>query len=240
MIRSGFVALCGRPNVGKSTLVNAIVGSKVAIVSDKPQTTRRAIRGVATTRDSQLVLVDLPGIQRPRDALTERMAHRVEHAVADADAAVLVLNGEQPVGGGDRFLARSLAQSRLPVVVALNKVDRLARGRTVIALEAAAQLDVGDDVFPISARTGLGVPALVDALVARLPEGPMMFPPDVHSDQSELVEVAELIREPILNRTRQELPHAIEVEVTEIERVAGESCTYAPPSGSRPSRRRAS
>jgi GTP-binding protein Era len=150
--RSGFVALAGRPNVGKSTLVNALVGQKVAIVSDKPQTTRRAIRGVATKPDEwQLVLTDLPGVQRPRDVLTERMQKRVEHELAESDAAMLVLNGEQGVGGpGDRFIAEALRGANVPVVIAVNKVDRLDRTRTVAALAAAADLGLDGEVFPIS------------------------------------------------------------------------------------------
>ena len=154
--RSGFVALAGRPNVGKSTLVNSMVGHKVAIVSDKPQTTRRAIRGVVTAPDRfQLVLTDLPGVQRPRDALTERMQRRVESELEEADAALFVINGEQGVGPGDRFIAEALAGSPVPVVVAVNKVDRLDRPRTVLALQAAAELGLDDaEVFPVSARTG--------------------------------------------------------------------------------------
>src|SRR3954454_9972249 len=143
MSRSGFIALAGRPNVGKSTLVNAMVGRKVAIVSDKPQTTRRAIRGVATTPDWQLVLVDLPGVQRPRDALTERMQRRVERELEDSDGALLVLNGEEGVGPGDRFIASLLGGASAPVVVAVNKIDRLDRGRTLAALQEAADLGVG-------------------------------------------------------------------------------------------------
>ena len=183
MSRSGFVALAGRPNVGKSTLVNAIVGRKIAIVSDKPQTTRRAIRGVATTPHRQLVLVDLPGVQRPRDALTARMQSRVERELADSDVALLIVNGEEGVGPGDRFLAGLLRDARLAVVVAVNKIDRLDRPRTVLALDAAADLDVGDDVFPISARTGMGVPPLIDRLGEALPEGPFFFPEGEESDQ---------------------------------------------------------
>ncbi|HEU4702041.1 MAG TPA: GTPase Era [Conexibacter sp.] len=215
--RSGFVALAGRPNVGKSTLVNAIVGRKVAIVSDKPQTTRRAIRGVATTDDSQLVLVDLPGVQRPRDALTARMQRRVESELADADAALLIVNAVQGIGPGDRFIAQLLAGARTPVVVAVNKVDRCSRAEVAATLQAAAELGVGDDFFPISARTGQGLGALVDHLGSLLPEGPFFFPPEERSDQSEHVLLAELVREQVLRRTRQEVPHAVEVEVEEIE-----------------------
>jgi GTP-binding protein Era len=216
--RSGFVALAGRPNAGKSTLVNAIVGEKVAIVSDRPQTTRRAIRGVATGPDWQLVLVDLPGVQRPRDALTERMQRRVERELADADAALVVLNGEQGVGGpGDQFIARALERSPIPVVLAVNKVDRLDRARTVAALQAASELFEGAEVFPVSARTGAGVPGLVEHLVSLLPAGPMYFDSGQRSDQPEHVLVAELVREQVLARARQEVPHAVEVQVDEIE-----------------------
>jgi GTPase len=215
--RSGFVALAGRPNVGKSTLVNAIVGRKVAIVSDKPQTTRRAIRGVATTDDSQLVLVDLPGVQRPRDALTARMQRRVESELADADAALLLVNAVQGIGPGDRFIARLLAGARTPVVVAVNKVDRCSRAEIAETLQAVSELGIGDEFFPISARTGEGVGALVAYLSSLLPEGPFFFPAEERSDQSETVMLAELVREQVLRRTRQEVPHAVEVEVEEIE-----------------------
>lgn len=218
MTRSGFVALAGRPNVGKSTLVNAIVQDKVAIVSDRPQTTRRAIRGIRSRGDCQLVLVDLPGVQRPRDALTARMAARVQQELADSDAALLVLNAEQGVGPGDRFIATTLAQANLPVTIAVNKVDRLSRAATAAALSEAAALPVGDDVFPISARTGLGVSALVEHLSARLPEGPFLFAEEAVSDQPLPVVLAELVREAVIRRTFQEVPHAVEVIVEEIER----------------------
>ena len=218
--RSGFVALAGRPNVGKSTLVNYMVGHKVAIVSDKPQTTRRAIRGVVTVPDRyQLVLTDLPGVQRPRDALTSRMQQRVEQELGEADAALFVVNGDQGVGGaGDRFIAEALAAARIPIVIALNKIDRLNHQRTVEGLVTASDLGLPDaEVFPISARTGKGVPALVDYLAGLLPEGPFYFPPEDFSDQSEDVMLAELVREQVLLRTRQEVPHAVEVQIEEIE-----------------------
>ena len=215
--RSGFVALAGRPNAGKSTLVNRIVGGKVAIVSDKPQTTRREIRGIATAEDWQLVLVDLPGVQRPRDPLTERMQRSVERGLADSDAVLFVLNGEQQIGAGDRFIARAIVNAGTPVVTALNKIDRLDRGRTVTALSKAAELDVPGEIFPISARTGDGVGPLVDALVSYLPEGSFLYPPQDTSDMSERVRLAELVREQVLLRTREELPHAVEVEVDEID-----------------------
>ena len=217
MSRSGFVALAGRPNAGKSTLVNRIVGDKVAIVSDKPQTTRREIRGVATGDDWQLVLVDLPGVQRPRDALTERMQRQVERALADADAALFVLNGEQEIGPGDRFIADALKRSGVPAVTVLNKVDRLDRARTLRALTDAAALEVPGELFPISAKNGAGVAPVVEQLVSLVPEGPFMYPPDEQSDQSLELRLAELIREQVLLRTREELPHSVEVEIDEVE-----------------------
>jgi GTP-binding protein Era len=215
--RSGFVALAGRPNAGKSTLVNRIVGGKVAIVSDKPQTTRREIRGVATGDDWQLVLVDLPGVQKPRDTLTERMQRQVERTLADADAALFVLNGEQQIGHGDRFIAEALKRAGVPTVTVLNKVDRLDRPRTVKALSDAAGLGVDGELFPISAKSGEGVDPVVEELVALLPEGPFLYPAGERSDQSVELQIAELVREQVLLRTREELPHAVEVEVDEIE-----------------------
>ena len=214
----GFVALAGRPNVGKSTLVNALVGRKVAIVSDKPQTTRRAIRGVATAGDQQLVLVDLPGVQRPRDALTERMQRRVESELADSDAALFVVNGAQGVGPGDRFIATILARRRR-AGRARRQQGRPPRPRraSLAVLAAAAELDVGEDIFPISARTGEGMGPLREHLATLMPEGPFLFPPEDRSDQSEDVMLAELVREQVLRRTFQEVPHAVEVKVEEID-----------------------
>ena len=214
--RSGFVALAGRPNVGKSTLANAIVGAKVAIVSDKPQTTRRAIRGVANGPDWQLILVDLPGVQRPRDALTERMQQRVEHELGDADGCLLVVNAQQGIGPGDRFIATLLKGADVPVTIAVNKVDRAEQARVAATLSDAEALDVATEIFPVSARTGTGVQALVDHLVGLLPEGPLYFSAAQRSDQSPAVLLAELVREQILARTREEIPHAVEVEVEDI------------------------
>jgi len=219
MTRSGFVALAGRPNVGKSTFVNAVVGEKVAIVSDRPQTTRRAIRGVHQSGESQIVLVDLPGVQRPRDMLTSRMAKRVQQELEGSDAVLLMLNGEQGVGPGDRFIARTLLEAGVPVTVAVNKVDRLARQPLVAVLQEAAELAPGAEVFPISARRGTGVPELVAHLAEAMPQGPFMFGADATSDQSREVLFAELIREAVIRRTFQEIPHAVEVAVEEIERV---------------------
>jgi GTP-binding protein Era len=211
------VALAGRPNVGKSTFVNAVVGRKVAIVSDRPQTTRRAIRGVHRTGDCQLVLVDLPGVQRPRDALTARMARRVQQELEGSDAALLMLNGEQGVGPGDRFIAKTLSGARIPATIAVNKVDRLSRAALMATLQQAAELEVGEDVFPISARRGSGIPELVEHLAAQMPEGPFLFAEDATGDQPRELLLAELVREAVIRRTFQEVPHSVEVVVEEIE-----------------------
>jgi len=220
-VRSGFVGLAGRPNVGKSTLVNAIVGSHVVIVSSRPQTTRRAIRGVATDLEAerQLILVDLPGVQRPRDVLTERMQGRVERELADSDVVLFVINGEEGVGPGDCFIVRALlgAGAELPVICAVNKADRLGPNELVPVLAAAAGLEGVDEVFPISAKSGEGVEPLLGRLGELVPEGPYMYPPEDRSDQSSELLLAELIREQVLNRTRQEVPHSVEVSVLEVE-----------------------
>jgi GTPase len=217
---AGFVGLAGRPNVGKSTLVNAIVGSHVAIVSERPQTTRRAIRGVATdiAADWQLVMTDLPGVQRPRDALTERMQRRVEREIADSDAVLFVVNAEQGVGPGDRFISKALlsANAVTPVVCAVNKVDRLNNAELAAVLAATAELGGVDEIFPVSARKGNGLEPLIAKLVDLLPESHFMFPPEQRSDLPSDVLLAELIREQVLRRTRDELPHAVEVQVGEV------------------------
>ena len=222
MTRAGFVGLAGRPNVGKSTLVNAIVGSRVAIVSMRPQTTRRAIRGIHTDTEAgrQLVLIDLPGVQRPRDVLTERMQKRVERELADSDLALIVINGEEGVGPGDRFIAGALVEagSRLPTICAVNKVDRTGPNELVPVLAAAAELEGVDEVFPISARDGQGLEALVERLGELMPEGHYLYPPEDHSDQSSELLLAELIREQVLNRTRDEIPHSVEVAVKEMDK----------------------
>jgi len=218
--RSGIVGLAGRPNVGKSTLINSIVGAKVAIVSDRPQTTRRAARGVATDSAGrwQIVLVDLPGVQRPRDELTGRMQRRVERELAGADAALFVLDGEQGVGPGDRFIAQALlgARADVPVVCAVNKSDRLSPGQTARALAQTEEVGVADEIFPVSARTGSGVEAMTERLAELLPEGPLLYPAGERRDASPERHVAELIREQVLKRTRDEIPHAVEVMVDEM------------------------
>ena len=224
--RSGFVALAGRPNVGKSTLVNGLVGRKIAIVSDKPQTTRRAIRGVATYGDAQLVLVDLPGVQRPRDALTQRMQARVEREVADDDAVLMVVNAEEGIGPGDRWIAELLGKASVPVVIAVNKIDRLNRPQVAAVLTEAAELEVGDDVFPLSAKTGAGVGPLRDHLVSLLPQSPFFFPPEAPTDQPREVLLAELVREQVLRRTFQEVPHSVEVVIEELDEETREDLVH--------------
>jgi GTP-binding protein Era len=215
-VRSGFVALAGRPNVGKSTLVNALCGGKVAIVSDKPQTTRHRVCGVVGGEGHQLVLVDLPGFQRPRDALTERMQRTVDHALGDVDAVCLVLAADERIGAGDRFIAQRVFAGPRPVVVVLNKVDRLRPAQIAEQIEQAAALGDFHALHPVSARTGDGVDALRAELAALLPEGPAYFPEGELTDMPIELRVAELVREKALALTREEVPHAITVEVEEL------------------------
>ena len=217
MTHAGFVALAGRPNAGKSTLLNQIVGSKVAIVSPRPQTTRRAIRGVATGEGWQLVVVDLPGVQRPRDPLTERMQRRQEAEMRDSDAALFVVNGHEKIGAGDRFIAAAIKKSGLPTVTVLNKLDLLNRAQTVERLQQVEELGVPGEIFPVSAKSGAGVGDVVKALVELMPEGPLLYPPEEKTDLSLEVRLAEIVREQILHRTHDEIPHAVEVQVDEIE-----------------------
>jgi GTP-binding protein Era len=216
-MRSGFVAVAGRPNVGKSTLVNALCGGKVAIVSDKPQTTRRRIFGIANGDDYQLVLADLPGFQRPRDALTERMQHTVDSAFEDIEAVLFVLSARERIGAGDRFIAQRVFALDVPVVIALNKVDRLKPGHIAQQMNTASRLGDFHALHPVSAKTGDGVPELRDELVALLPEGPLYFPQEQRTDLAVEDQLAELIREKALWLTRDEVPHAISVEVEEID-----------------------
>jgi GTPase len=215
--RSGFVAVAGRPNVGKSTLVNALAGGKVAIVSDKPQTTRRRISGVVNGEGYQLVLVDLPGFQRPRDALTERMQRTVDQALEDVDGVLFVLAADERIGAGDRFVAERVYAAGLPVVVGLNKVDRVRPARIAEAISQAAELGGFHALHPVSALRGEGVEALRADLGGLLPEGPAYFGAGELTDLPLPARVAELVREQALALTREELPHAISVEVDEIE-----------------------
>ena len=210
------MAVAGRPNVGKSTLVNALCGGKVAIVSDKPQTTRRRIFGIANGDDYQLVLADLPGFQRPRDALTERMQRTVDSSFEGVDAVLFVLSARERIGAGDRFIAQRVFPLGVPVVIALNKVDRLKPGHIATQMATAAQLGDFHALHPVSAKTGDGVAELRDELVELLPEGPVYFPPEERTDLPLEVQVAELVREKALALTKEEVPHSIGVELEEL------------------------
>jgi GTPase len=217
-MKSGFVAVAGRPNVGKSTLVNALTGSKVAIVSDKPHTTRHQIRGVHTSDDAQLVLVDLPGWQRPIDRLTERMQERVDEAIAgDVDAVLLVVDARDRIGAGDRFVARRVFALGVPVVIALNKVDRLKAGHIATQMKTAATLGDFHALHPVSAKTGDGIDELRFDLASLLPEGPLYYPPETDTDMPLEARIAELVREQALRLTKEEVPHAVTAEVVEID-----------------------
>ena len=216
-MKSGFIAVAGRPNVGKSSLVNALCGGKVTIVSDKPQTTRRRVFGIANGDDYQLVLADLPGFQRPRDALTEHMQRTVDSSFEDVEGVLFVLDARERIGAGDRFIASKVFGLGVPVVIALNKVDRLKAGHIASQMNAAARLGPFHALHPVSAKTGDGVAALRDELVGLLPDGPLYFPQEQRTDLSLELQLAELVREKALWLTRDELPHAISVEVEEIE-----------------------
>ena len=221
--RSGFVAVLGRPNVGKSTLVNRLVGRKVSIVSDHPQTTRRRISGVVTGEDYQLVLLDLPGFQRPFDSLTRRMQAAVDTTLTEVDAALFMLNAAEAPGGGDRYIARAVASAGRPYVAVLNKVDVVTRSVLAARREAAEELLDGGQVRPISALRGDGLTEVVEALVAAMPEGPVYFPEGEVSDQPLELLVGELIREQALRVTREEVPHAVAVQVESITERPGDS-----------------
>ena len=203
--------MAGRPNAGKSTLVNRIVGKKVSIVSDKPQTTRTELRGVLTRPDAQMVLVDTPGIHKPRTALGRRMNAAASEALHDIDVTCLVIDASAPYGLGDAFIAQSLPADS---VVVVTKCDLVGPNEMLKQLAALGELDF-EAYFPVSGRNGQGVEALVEHLVARLPEGPALYPPDTVSDASEAFRVAEMVRERLLLATRDELPHSIATRVTE-------------------------
>jgi GTP-binding protein Era len=222
-MRSGFVAVAGRPNVGKSTLVNALCGDKVAIVSSVPHTTRRRIFGVANGPDHQLVLVDLPGFQRPIDTLTERMQETVDSSIEDVDGVLLVVDARAHIGAGDRFVARRVFALGVPVVIALNKVDRLKPAHVASQMKTAAELGDFLALHPVSAKTKEGVGELRSDLVALLPDGPSYFPRDTSTDLTLEERLAEVVREKALQLTREEVPHAVTVVVDEV----GERAVHA-------------
>jgi GTP-binding protein Era len=214
--RAALVGVAGRPNVGKSTLVNALCGAHVSIVSDKPQTTRRRVAGVLNGDDWQIVLLDLPGFQTPRDGLTGRMQRTVDETLADVDAILFVLDGTEPPGAGDRFIAARVFASGTPVVLAVNKIDRLSPAAIGAAIERIAGLGDFAALVPVSARTSDGIDRVRDELLARAVEGPALYPVDATSGDPVRLRIAELVREAALNRTREEVPHAVAVLVDEL------------------------
>lgn len=216
ILRSGLVALAGRPNVGKSTLANALAGAHVAAVSPRPQTTRRRVLAVAADEGWQAVLLDLPGFQRPADRLTERMQDTVDRTVSDCDAVLFMLNVAEDIGKGDRFIAQRLRASGLPVVLVVNQVDRVERTRIARVIAEAADLVPFIALHPVSALTGEGLGALREEFPRLLPEGPAYFPPGVLTDQTDEEMAAEMIREAAIQRMRDEVPHALAVDVQAI------------------------
>jgi GTPase len=216
-MKSGFIAVAGRPNVGKSTLVNALTGTKVAITSDKPHTTRRRANGVWTTDEAQLVLTDLPGWQRPIDALTERMQDTVDSAIEGVDGVLFVLDCRARIGAGDRFVARKVFSLGVPVIIALNKIDRLKAGHIATQMKTASTLGDFHALHPVSAKTGDGIDELRRDLIHLLPEGPMYFEAGQVTDVPLEVQIAELVREQALRVTKEEVPHALTAEVVELE-----------------------
>jgi GTP-binding protein Era len=215
--RSGFVAVVGRPNVGKSTLVNAIVGGKVSITSDKPQTTRSAIRGILNRDDLQVVLIDTPGYHKPRTLLGSRLNDLVREAWSDVDLALFLVDGKSGVGRGDAKVAEDLRHANCPTFCVVNKVDVMKPDDIAVALAATSELGDFEEYVPVSALDGDGVDLLTDLVIAKLPEGPMYYPPGTNTDQPPPLFVAELVREKLLSRTREELPHSIAVVTEDYE-----------------------
>jgi GTP-binding protein Era len=216
--RSGFCCFVGRPNAGKSTLTNALVGTKIVITSDKPQTTRHAVRGIVTRDDAQLVIVDTPGFHRPRTLLGERLNDVVRTTIADVDVVGFCVPADQRIGPGDRFIAGELAGINAPVVAVVTKTDMVAKQRVAEQLLAVAKLGEFADIVPVSAVANAQVDILADVLVGHLPEGPLLYPDDVTTDADLETRIAELVREAALDGVRDELPHSIAVTVDEIRR----------------------
>jgi GTPase len=215
--RSGFVAVIGRPNTGKSTLVNALVGDKVAITSEVPQTTRSAVRGVVNADGVQVVLVDTPGYHKPRTLLGERLNEVVRAAWSDVDLALFVVDGASGVGRGDERVAADLGRARRSIYCVVNKIDVMSRKRVIEALATASKLGDFDEFVPVSARTGEGVDVVKDLLSGAMTEGPMYYPPGMSTDQPPPAFVAELVREKLLARMKEEIPHSIAVVTEEYE-----------------------
>jgi len=216
--RSGFCCFVGRPNAGKSTLTNALVGSKVVITSDKPQTTRHAVRGILTRDDAQLVVVDTPGLHRPRTLLGERLNDVVRATLAEVDVVGFCVPANERIGPGDRFIASELAGIRAPVIAIVTKTDAAPKQRVAEQLLAVAELGEFDEIVPVSAVAGDQVALLTELLVARLPDGPQLYPDDVQTDNDLDTRIAELVREAALADVHDELPHSIAVTVDEQRR----------------------
>jgi GTP-binding protein Era len=214
--RSGFACFVGRPNAGKSTLTNALVGSKIVITSDKPQTTRHAVRGIVTRPESQIVLVDTPGLHRPRTLLGQRLNDVVRATLADVDVVGFCLPANEKIGPGDRFISAELAELRCPVIAIVTKTDLVPKAKVGEALLAVSQLADFAEIVPVSAVAGEQVELLGDLLAAQLPEGPMLYPDDVLTDNDTVTRIAELIREAALEGVFDELPHSIAVTVEEM------------------------
>ncbi|HCG99624.1 MAG: GTPase Era [Candidatus Aquicultor primus] len=215
--KSGFAAIVGRPNAGKSTLLNYLAKEKVAIISDKPQTTRHTIRAILNLENAQIIFVDTPGLHKPKDSLGEHMNKSVRNALRDVDAVIFMVDASQVIGSGDLYIANELALLNTPKIIVLSKIDKLEPGDIEVQLEIAKQLGKFDEIIPLSAATGQNVEVLVEKMNEMLPEGPQYYPPDMKTDQPERVIVAEFIREKALLLTREEVPHSIAVEVQEMK-----------------------
>jgi GTP-binding protein Era len=225
--RSGFACFVGRPNAGKSTLTNALVGSKIVITSDKPQTTRHAVRGIVTRPDAQLILVDTPGLHRPRTLLGERLNDVVRAALADVDVVGFCVPADQRIGPGDRYIAGELAALRAPCVAIVTKTDVASKRQVAEQLIAVSQLGDFADIVPVSAASGDQVGLLADLLIGHLPEGPQLYPDDIETDNDIDTRIAELIREAALDGVRDELPHSIAVTVEETNTTEQRTLIYA-------------
>lgn len=224
--KSGFVAILGRPNVGKSTLLNRLVGQKVAIMSDKPQTTRNKIQAVITRPDAQIVLLDTPGVHKPKHKLGSFMLSEVQRALEEVDAVLLVLDATEKIGAGDRYVVEQLSKINTPVFLLLNKVDLLKKEKLPDIIRQAGTLGDFTEILPLAAKTGLNVELLVDKIVEKLPYGPQYYPEDMVTDQPERLIIGEMVREKALHLTRDEVPHAIAVEVEEVTKRPNKDLVY--------------
>ncbi len=215
--KSGFVAIVGRPNTGKSTLLNFLAKRKIAIISDKPQTTRHRISAVLNFENAQVILIDTPGLHKPKDALGVHLNQAVKNALQDVDAVIFMVDASQIIGSGDLFIANELGPLATPKILVLNKIDKVNLPDLEVQLEVAKQLGNFNDIIPISASAGENIDKLVNKVIELLPEGPKYYPRDIITDQPERVIVAEFIREQAIQLTREEVPYSIAVEVQEMK-----------------------